>query len=131
MSDSEEEALLLMTVLQTRRKRNCRRFWVHPIISKRKRYGEYNLLHELSMDCDWFLRYFRMTREHFDDLLAIVEPRVQRQTTNYRESINHKHRLMICLRFLSTGDTYTTIGFSFRIGVSTVGCIVIDTCTAL
>ncbi|XP_064795092.1 uncharacterized protein LOC135515346 [Oncorhynchus masou masou] len=44
--------------------------------------------------------------------------------TNYRESISPVERLAICLRFLATVDSYRTIGFSFRVGRSTVAGIV-------
>ncbi|XP_042176962.1 protein ALP1-like isoform X1 [Oncorhynchus tshawytscha] len=41
-----------------------------------------------------------------------------------RESISPVERLTICLRFLSTGDSYSTSGFSFRVGRSPVAGIV-------
>lgn len=61
----------------------------------------------------------------------MLESHIQKQNTNYRESINPEQRLMICLQFLSTGDTFTIIGFSFRIGITTIELIVVDTCTAI
>ena len=39
--------------------------------------------------------------------------------------------MSVIFRFLATGDTYRTISFSFRIGVSTVATIVEETCDAL
>ncbi|XP_024229183.2 uncharacterized protein LOC112214569 isoform X2 [Oncorhynchus tshawytscha] len=43
---------------------------------------------------------------------------------DHPESISPVERLAICLRFLATGDSYRTIGFSFRVGRSTVAGIV-------
>ncbi|XP_024294282.2 protein ALP1-like [Oncorhynchus tshawytscha] len=54
----------------------------------------------------------------------MVGARIARMDTNYRESISPVERLAICLRFLATGDSYRTIGFSFRVGRSTVAGIV-------
>lgn len=34
-------------------------------------------------------------------------------------------------RFLATGDSFKTIAFNYRVGVSTVHSIVVDTCTAV
>ncbi|XP_023845473.1 uncharacterized protein [Salvelinus sp. IW2-2015] len=44
----------------------------------------------------------------------MVGARIARMDTNYRESISPVECLAIGLRFLATGDSYRTIGFSFR-----------------
>ncbi|CAB1328142.1 unnamed protein product [Coregonus sp. 'balchen'] len=54
----------------------------------------------------------------------MVGARIARMDTNYRESISLVERLAICLQFLATGDSYRTIGFTFRVGRSTVADIV-------
>ncbi|KAM9498791.1 uncharacterized protein ACWYII_002028 [Salvelinus alpinus] len=71
-----------------------------------------------------FRSYFRLDRSQFDHLLQMVGARIARMDTNYRESIRPVERLAICLRFLATGESYRTIGFSFRVGRSTVAGIV-------
>ncbi|CAL8348731.1 unnamed protein product [Boreogadus saida] len=58
--------------------------------------------------------------------LARVGARISRQDTNYRRSISAAERLSICLRFLASGDSFRTIGNSFRVGASTVASIVSD-----
>ncbi|KAK1165476.1 protein ALP1-like, partial [Acipenser oxyrinchus oxyrinchus] len=51
--------------------------------------------------------------------------------TNYREAIGPAERLAICLRFLATSDSFQTISFSYRVGHTTVGNIVSETCNAM
>ncbi|XP_039454538.1 protein ANTAGONIST OF LIKE HETEROCHROMATIN PROTEIN 1-like, partial [Oreochromis aureus] len=46
-------------------------------------------------------------------------------------SIPPAERLSICLRFLVTGDSFRTIAFSFRVGVSTVSQIIPQVATAI
>ncbi|XP_039459435.1 protein ANTAGONIST OF LIKE HETEROCHROMATIN PROTEIN 1-like [Oreochromis aureus] len=46
-------------------------------------------------------------------------------------SIPPAERLSICLRFLATGDSFRTIAFSFRVGVSTVSQIIPQVATAI
>ena len=41
------------------------------------------------------------------------------------------YTLLVPHRFLVTGDEMTTIGYNFRIGVSTARLIILDVCTAL
>ncbi|CAL8303261.1 unnamed protein product [Boreogadus saida] len=56
---------------------------------------------------------------------------ISRQDTNYRRSISVAERLSICLRFLASGDSFRTIGNSFRVGASTVASIVSHVVTAI
>ncbi|CAL9706590.1 unnamed protein product [Knipowitschia caucasica] len=117
-------------VLEQRRSR--RRVWVHDILQRRSEYGEFHhLLQELRLDEVRFQRYFRLTVARFDDLLGRVGARISHQDTNYRRFISPAERLSICLRFLATGDSYTTIGSSFRVGVSTVSKVVPEVVTAI
>ncbi|XDV26238.1 hypothetical protein PO909_030000 [Leuciscus waleckii] len=50
-----------------------------------------------------------MSVGQFEELLQTVAPHLMRQTTNFREPIDPEQRLAVCLRFLSTGDSFTTI----------------------
>ncbi|XP_035982121.1 uncharacterized protein LOC118557089 isoform X2 [Fundulus heteroclitus] len=69
--------------------------------------------------------------EQFESLLGRVGPRISRIHTNYREPISSRERLAICLRYLATGDSYTTIASSYRMGISTVADIVPDVSKAI
>lgn len=40
-------------------------------------------------------------------------------------------RLSVALRYLVTGDAFNTIGLSYRMSGTTVGCIVKETCYVL
>ena len=71
-----------------------------------------------------------MTVNQFDTVAELVRPHIQKQNTNYREALAVDHRLAVC-RFLATGDSFTTIAFNFRMGISTVGKIVSETCPVL
>ncbi|KAK7162507.1 hypothetical protein R3I93_006733 [Phoxinus phoxinus] len=72
-----------------------------------------------------------MSVGQFEELLQTVAPHLTRQATNFREPIDPEQRLAVCLRFLSTGDSFTTIAASFRLGISTVSTIVKETCDVL
>ncbi|NP_001129460.1 uncharacterized protein LOC100191015 [Danio rerio] len=114
-----------VALLYLRRRRRRRSVWVHEILQARHQLGEFHrLVQELRLDDGRFQRYFRLDREQFDSLLSKVGPQIARQDTNYRQSIEPAERLAICLRFLATGDSYRTIAFSYRVGVSTVAGIV-------
>ncbi|KAL3981342.1 small subunit ribosomal protein S12 [Sarotherodon galilaeus] len=86
---------------------------------------------ELRLDDGRFQRYHRLSLAQFEDLLSRVGPRIARLDTNYRRSIPPAERLSICLRSLATGDSFRTIAFSFRVGVSTVCQITPQVATAI
>jgi hypothetical protein len=48
-----------------------------------------------------------------------------------REPIQPEERLMVTLRYLATGESFHSLHFQFRLGVSTVGEIVRSTCLAI
>ncbi|KAK0153279.1 Protein ANTAGONIST OF LIKE HETEROCHROMATIN PROTEIN 1 [Merluccius polli] len=98
--------------LQRRRRR---RIWVHEILQGRLQHDEFHrLVQELRLDEGRFQRYFRLDREQFDSLLI--------PTSAAR--FHPRSVFAICLRFLATGDSYRTIAYSYRVGISTVAYIV-------
>ncbi|XP_065325508.1 uncharacterized protein LOC135932116 [Pelmatolapia mariae] len=109
-----EERVSLLYLLwraEQRRKRRPCRTWVHQLLQRREQFGEFHhLLQELRLDDGRFQRYHH---------------------TNYRRSIPPAERLSICLRFLATGDSFRTIAYSFRVGVSTVSQIIPQVATAI
>ena len=48
-----------------------------------------------------------------------------------REPINADQRLLVTLRYLSSGDAHTTIAANYRISLTTIGRIISETCNAL
>lgn len=71
-----------------------------------------------------------MSAEMFDQLLSIVGPLLEKQNV-VREPISALTRLLVCLRYLASGDSMASISYAFRIGVNTVSKIVSETCEAL
>ncbi|XP_034834262.2 uncharacterized protein [Maniola hyperantus] len=126
LSESEEEEILLWTLTLKRRK--SRRIWVHEINEKRKKLGENLLCKELESHEDRFYTYFRMSPGSFEDLHNLLKPHITKQNTRFREAISSRERLALTLRFLTTGDCYKTLSFSYRIGNSTVSKIVTEVC---
>uniref|UniRef100_A0A6P7GNG8 Protein ANTAGONIST OF LIKE HETEROCHROMATIN PROTEIN 1-like n=1 Tax=Diabrotica virgifera virgifera TaxID=50390 RepID=A0A6P7GNG8_DIAVI len=129
-SSGEEEALVMLAMEDDNSRK--RRKWVHDINLERLKCGEYHtLMPQLRKDDKRCYIYFRMTIDCFDELLHLVENDIRKSDTNYREAISPEERLAITLRYLATGDTFYTIGHSFRVGFSTVSAIVVEVCEAL
>ena len=77
---------------------NVRRMWIHPINNLRFEKGEYFVLYpDLRWYEDKFFNWFRMSTKKFDYLLKVVQRRISKQNTNYRESISAEEQLVITL----------------------------------
>ncbi|KAK1175525.1 hypothetical protein AOXY_G191 [Acipenser oxyrinchus oxyrinchus] len=129
--NSKQKKRIAIALLHRRKKNNVRSLWVHDILKRRKRYGEYHrLIQELRFDGGRFQTYFRLDHAQFDYLLSKIGPTVTRMGTNYREAQQSTWQYDSG-EFLATGDSYRTIAFSYRVGVSTVAGIVIEVCKAI
>ncbi|KAL2092943.1 hypothetical protein ACEWY4_010255 [Coilia grayii] len=78
-----------------------------------------------------FRELLRMDVEDFNFLLEKVKPHIQRKDTTLRKAITARQRLSVTLRFLATGESFRSLSFQYRIGRSTIGQIVTETCEAL
>ncbi|XP_069616234.1 uncharacterized protein [Ranitomeya imitator] len=112
--------------------RHRRRFWRHPIIELRERRGAYHMLYgKLNANPEKFHEYTRMSQDSFWDLLARVQGAIRRQDTQLRRAMPPEERLLVTLRFLSTGESLSSLHFHYRLGISTLSEIVADTCRTL
>lgn len=121
--------------LRLRRRENKykKRFWTRRIYRERLQKGEYHLLVTEMMlyDHEYFTSRFRMTPSTFEKLLTWIGPFIKKKTTSMREPIDPSERLAVTLRYLITGDAQVTIAASYRIGPSTVGRIIQETCQVI
>ena len=81
-------------------------------------------------DSDFFSRMFRMLPAKFEELLGLVGPKISRRYAP-REAISPGERVSVTLRYLLTGDAFSTIAANYRLSDTTVGRIVKETCSAL
>ncbi|XP_052260752.1 putative nuclease HARBI1 [Dreissena polymorpha] len=67
----------------------------------------------------------------FHELLQVVGPRITKNHTWFKQSINPDLKLAITSRFLATGDSYRTLMYGFRDAHNTICSIVRDVCEAI
>lgn len=108
------------------------RKWISHLIQKREQYGAFNvILKSIDQQPDLLMNFIRMSQDNFNELVDLVYPFIVKQDTNFRKSISPAERLMITLRFISTGDTYKSLEYLFKIADSTIQKIIPETCTVL
>lgn len=131
-------AILLKQELQNvlfnmRKKRKTRRFWVRQWILRRNQLGaSEGLLKELaSEDKEEYRNHLRMSEEKFNELLGKVQDRLKKQDTVMRQALSPKLKLQITLRYLATGDSFSTLASVYRVPKNTISNFLKDVCTAI
>ncbi|XP_028982504.1 putative nuclease HARBI1 [Diachasma alloeum] len=70
----------------------------------------------------------RMTVQTFDYVLSNIGPSLVKNWCNlHSQPIMPEERLVLTIRFLATGSTYSTLAFSFKMGIKTVSVIIAET----
>lgn len=72
-----------------------------------------------------------MSSTDLEWLLCKISPLIQKEDTNYRAAISPLERLLLTLRFLATGDSYTSLMYLFRISKQAISLIVPEVCDAI
>ena len=115
------------------RPRRRHNMWVKPWLLQREERGAYhNIVAELyATDIPGLTNYMRMTPEFFEMIKARLEPRLARQATNYRAPISVGEKLALTIRYLATGESYTSLSCQFRVGRSTISKFLPEVCRAI
>ena len=113
-----------------RKRRAC---WVSYINAKRPKFGAYNSTMtqlEVSKSNEW-RNYMRMNKHLFTALLQSINEHISKQDTHLRLAIPPGERLALILRYVTTGESYKSLHYQFRMGTSTISIIVPDVCKAI
>lgn len=78
-----------------------------------------------------FENFCRMSAEDFQIILNKIAPEIRKSDTNMRKAIPVQERLAITLRFLATGDSYTSLGYLFKVSHQVISLIVPEVCKAI
>lgn len=105
-------AAYLMIASANKKRRKKRSLWVKNYL-KNQNFG---IIDDLQLDEDVLFKNFtRMSRSNFYSILQIIEPEIEKQNTRFRESVPAKIRLLITLRYLATGDSFSSLMYLFKV----------------
>lgn len=113
---------LLLLVLNVPRERSV---WMHPRTD-----AWFLLADQFYTDTQWY-ENFRVTKQTFTFIVALIEDDIKRKTTVLREPISVQKRVAITFYFFSSTAEYRTIANLFGVSRSFVCKCVKDVCTAL
>ncbi|CAB0001486.1 unnamed protein product [Nesidiocoris tenuis] len=109
------------------------RWWTKNFYLTREESGGSSLLAELKFQqvSGLYKNFTRMHPSDFEFLLQKIGPKIVRQDTRFRKAICVQDRLAVTLRFLATGDSFTSLQYLFRISKQAISEIVPDVCQAI
>ncbi|XP_028393182.1 protein ANTAGONIST OF LIKE HETEROCHROMATIN PROTEIN 1-like [Dendronephthya gigantea] len=114
------------------RRRKRRTVWIKSWIATRKTLGAFHcLLKDLKNDPEHFLNYLRLNLDTFEQLVEKLHPLLKKKDTCMRDAISPSEQLAVTLRFLATGESYTSLQYQFRINKGTLSLIIPKVCKAL
>ncbi|CAF4946281.1 unnamed protein product [Pieris macdunnoughi] len=122
-------AFLIILRLAKKRKQKTKRFWIKLLYKNRLQAGN-RLFEELCFD-DEEKNFTRMSKIEFDNVYSLINAKISKKDTNFREAISARERLLVTLRFLATGDSYTSLQYLFRISKQWISVIVPEVCDAI
>jgi len=78
-----------------------------------------------------FSNFTRMTPSDFEELLQMVGGKISKCDTMFRETIPASIRLAVTLRFLASGESFTSLMYTFRISKQSISRFVLEVCEAI
>ena len=115
------------------RRRRDRVVWVRQWILRRPKHGLYDkLMVELrNEDTRAFKHFMMMPPAMFDEVVQRLTPRLAKQNTNYRASLEPGLKVAITLRHLAPGYTYRNMQYAWRVPHNTISLVVREVVKAL
>ncbi|KAJ4446017.1 hypothetical protein ANN_12703 [Periplaneta americana] len=83
------------------------------------------------MESGQFHNFCRISETDFEILLCKIGPKISEKDTDWREAIPIQERLALTLRYLATGDSYTSLMYLFKVSKRLITRIVPEVCTAI
>ena len=119
-----------------------RRFWARTSLNSKKWYSGNNLIRDLLLDdtrtlkfeyrCNaGFRNFFRMSSMEFERILNMIGPKITQNETDFRRVIPINERLGLTLRFLSSGDSFHSLTYTFKIPQQVIARVILEVCNAL
>ncbi|CAI6371138.1 unnamed protein product [Macrosiphum euphorbiae] len=123
---------LYMLHKKKRKQRSKPRWYIKPFLKERRVHGHCHCLtneQQLSNSA-LYQNFMRMSSTTFEELTCIIGIKIKRIPSR-PDVLSVGEILSATLRYLASGESMTSIMFSFRIGQSTVSNLILQCCTVL
>jgi hypothetical protein len=115
--------IVMRSRLKTKSRRK-RRWWMASVFRSHYRHSGSDLLCDLRVENLHFMTFCRMSYSDFDALISLVGPRISKKDTSFRKAVPVAERLAVTLRFLASGDSFTSLSFLFKMSKQSISTII-------
>lgn len=124
-------AFIVMSTLIKRRKK--RRWWMTQLYRDRALTRGPAFVRRLIEEEEdgHFQNFVRMSSVDFLFLLEAIREKISRIDTKLRKAISVEERLALTLRFLATGDSYSSLKYTFNISKQLISQVVPEVCKTI
>jgi hypothetical protein len=96
------------------RRTRKRRWWMTSLFKSREQYSATDLFGDLNIERQYglFHNFCRMNSIDLESLLSRIGPKITKRDSKFRKARPAAERLMVTLRYLATGDSYTSLVYT-------------------
>ena len=98
--------------------------WVKPWLQSYDELGVYNNLFQELYETNSLKEYIRMDRMYFNYLVERLYPYLLKEDAVMRESIKPAEQVCVFLRYVTSGETFRSLKYQFRISRRSIARIV-------
>ncbi|XP_072375196.1 uncharacterized protein [Diabrotica undecimpunctata] len=121
--------IAVASLLVTNSERRERRWWIRPWLNKKR--GNISLTEEfIQVDDEKYSNFLRMNEGTFNKLLGIIEHVITKKSI-FPDTISAKHKLIITLRYLATGESFRSLMYNYRVSESAISLFIPIVCEAI
>lgn len=112
------------------RKKETRKWKKEWLLREKGISGVEGILKQLEPSID-FNNYLRMDKFKLTKLLSMIYVDIVKKDTNMRLSITPKEKLVTTLRYLATGESFTSLAYQSRLSKQAISYFVPEVCEAI
>ena len=126
------------TAAARRKKRAKRKWWVKPwrdsateLLTGEGSQLFYDLLDQEEQEASAVSQYLGINSRLFYEILGRIEHRITKKDTNWRFAHTPRFKLIMALRFLRTGTTFSNMQYGMKASPQAIGQHVLEVCLAI
>lgn len=124
LKEEEDDEEILFTILSKRKRRKIKHIYTD---RDKEDHGNSFIKNHLLYDEETYRQFFRLNKKQVDFVLSLIENNIKKTSSRrVKYPISPVEKLLLTLRFLTTGETFRSLSVAFKISYGYISIIVRD-----